>query len=299
MFKGLDEHNNIVNAVDAIKGKKYTCPCCHEELILKQGKYIDWHFAHKSDTNCNIDNDMCEWHLRMQSYFSPQYREITVESNGVTHRADILKDNYVIEFQHSPISYDNFNNRNSFYTSLGYKVIWVFDATEWWYSGRFCILHADNDDNLYKFKHPLKILQSMTDSKDISICFSDYDEVIDNVYNVYWHNDDWSILGMYLIHNSIILDDNINLGCLFYNSYDWREHYLKGTNTKQIYRQIKGYPKHSYECEHTKNWARDCEICSCCKLVEYKGNGSVTYCEYNKNKYNKDYSIEIPSVYIK
>lgn len=31
----------------AIKGEKYFCPFCNDEMIVKKGKIIAWHFAHK------------------------------------------------------------------------------------------------------------------------------------------------------------------------------------------------------------------------------------------------------------
>lgn len=44
--------------------------------------------------------------------------------------------NYVIEFQHSPISAEEFDERNKFYTSIGKKVVWIFDVQEKYETGR-------------------------------------------------------------------------------------------------------------------------------------------------------------------
>ena len=52
------------------------------------------------------------------------------EKDEKKHRADVLINGYVIEFQHSPISRDEIKERNEFYTNCGYKVIWVFDAND-------------------------------------------------------------------------------------------------------------------------------------------------------------------------
>lgn len=46
------------------------------------------------------------------------------------HRADVCVDKTVIEFQHSPMSYKEFNERTWFYTAAGYKLIWIFDFCE-------------------------------------------------------------------------------------------------------------------------------------------------------------------------
>ena len=61
-----------------------------------------------------------------------EYQEIVKTKDEQKHRADVLieSEKVVFEFQHSPLSPDEFEDRNSFYNSLGYKVIWVFDVEE-------------------------------------------------------------------------------------------------------------------------------------------------------------------------
>lgn len=44
----LDTDGNRVCVDDANKRNKYTCPCCGEELTVRQGRLIGWCFAHKS-----------------------------------------------------------------------------------------------------------------------------------------------------------------------------------------------------------------------------------------------------------
>ena len=131
MLVAMNEERCRINASEANKKEKYFCPVCNEVLILKNGEINIAHFAHKN-REC-IDNwhyDMSEWHRKKQNYFDIKYQEIILEKDGIKHRADILKDGVVIEFQHSPISASEFNSRNGFYTSCGYKVAWVFDVTE-------------------------------------------------------------------------------------------------------------------------------------------------------------------------
>ena len=58
----LDENNLIINANDAHKGKKYICPSCKNDLILKKSGKTSIgsrrpHFAHKSLTvNCSPES---------------------------------------------------------------------------------------------------------------------------------------------------------------------------------------------------------------------------------------------------
>ena len=73
---------------------------------------------------------MSEWHFEWQSKFPIDSREVVVERDGVVHRADILINDTVIEFQHSPINGEEFEARNSFYKNCGYRVVWLFDVAD-------------------------------------------------------------------------------------------------------------------------------------------------------------------------
>lgn len=127
------------------KQQEYTCPCCNEKVILKAGSVKIPYFSHLKGSDCSeeYDNKMSEWHMHCQSLFPKEYREVIITrlikdlvdddekeyftDETETHIADICYKNYVIEFQHSPMSADTFFERTDFYTRAGYKVIWVFD----------------------------------------------------------------------------------------------------------------------------------------------------------------------------
>ena len=132
MLIALNEKNERVSSNNAKKSSSYFCPICHEHVSVKalDSLAVRPHFAHKKGTECldNWKHDMSEWHYNWQCQFPEEYREIVVEKNGIKHRADILIDQTVIEFQHSPITGDEISKRNIFYTNCGYRVIWVFDA---------------------------------------------------------------------------------------------------------------------------------------------------------------------------
>ena len=131
MFIALNENKQRVNIDNAIKGGKYFCPACGEQLIVKakDSMAIKAHFAHKKGTDCDdFTHDMSEWHLNWQKQFPEKCREVVVENSKEKHRADVLIKNTVIEFQHSPISADEIARRNDFYLSCGYQMVWVFDA---------------------------------------------------------------------------------------------------------------------------------------------------------------------------
>lgn len=110
------------------KNMKFYCQICGEELIVRNGSIKTPHFAHKSLQDCDtFSSDMSEWHKSWQEKFPEENREVVIEYNDEKHRADVCINGYVIEFQHSPISREEFNKRNNFYTNAGYKLVWIFD----------------------------------------------------------------------------------------------------------------------------------------------------------------------------
>ena len=119
MYIAFDEYKTRVNIESADKTKQYFCPICGEKLSIKavNSLSVKPHFAHKKGTEC-IDtwqHDMSEWHYNWQCLFPEEYREIVVEKDGIKHRADVLINGFIIEFQHSPIKAEEIIERNSFY----------------------------------------------------------------------------------------------------------------------------------------------------------------------------------------
>ena len=132
MFIALNANNEKVSIENADKICEYFCPVCNEKLSIKATNSLSVrpHFAHKKGTEC-IDtwrHDMSEWHYNWQCLFPEEFREVVVEKDGIKHRADVLINGCVIEFQHSPINATEIMERNIFYLNCGYNVIWVFDA---------------------------------------------------------------------------------------------------------------------------------------------------------------------------
>lgn len=125
----------------------YICPICHGTMIRKWGSQRTPHFAHMHAV-CDLwyTENKSAWHRNMQAHFQPSQCEVRLDSDdGSFHIADVFIPgtvrNLVIEFQHSPISMEEFDSRNEFYSTArcvvdadGRKwknqVIWVFDCRE-------------------------------------------------------------------------------------------------------------------------------------------------------------------------
>jgi competence CoiA-like predicted nuclease len=143
MFSAIDVNNKLIDIDTAIQNSsdKYFCSSCKEELIVKNGTIRIPHFAHKNRCDCgDYDNDMSEWHRNWQKKFPLKNREVVlkIDANNpfarcfkkLVHRADVLCYGYVIEFQNSPITSAEFDERTDFYNKLGYKVVWIFNLIE-------------------------------------------------------------------------------------------------------------------------------------------------------------------------
>ncbi len=133
MFYAVDEDGKRVHIDSTQKTHKYFCPLCEAELIERKGKKRAHHFAHKGNTCTDSWHyDMSPWHCAWQNRFPLEYQEVVKEYNGKRHRADVLieETKTVVEFQHSRLSSEEFDDRNTFYNSLGYRVIWVFDLLD-------------------------------------------------------------------------------------------------------------------------------------------------------------------------
>lgn len=126
--------NNRIFIDEAVPQEEYFCPSCKGLLITKKGEIRRHHFAHKPGSKCTDTwyplYDTSEWHYDWQSRFPKENLEIVLKHEGEIHRADVLTGRTVVVFQHSPISSVNLHRFISFYDSLGYKTVWLFDFTE-------------------------------------------------------------------------------------------------------------------------------------------------------------------------
>ena len=135
MYIALDKDQKRISINQAVQGDTFFCPICLERMFVKAGTERASHFAHYPNCNCNDSwngqYDMSDWHFVWQNMFPPENQEVVVQWDEIRHRADVLIDRTVVEFQHSPLSSGKFNDRNVFYHSnIGYKVVWLYDMRD-------------------------------------------------------------------------------------------------------------------------------------------------------------------------
>lgn len=216
MFSALDSNNNLIDIDTAVQNKlnKYFCPSCHEELIIRNGSVRIQHFAHKNKCDCDdYDNDMSEWHRNWQKKFPLRNREVVLKLDidndyslfaenckKIIRRTDVLCYGYAIEFQNSPISREEFNERTWFYNHLGKKVIWIFNMINEYESNKIeCYDEWHNsrgDGGKYSWKYASKTFKNYNSSdKDVILIFqiSEIDKDEEDSEQCYFERVIWAI----------------------------------------------------------------------------------------------------------
>ena len=165
MFIALNEEGFRVPATLGEKGHVYTCQACGEEVRLYKENlnhkhFKKTHYKHLPHSTCNYGKDkdhMSEWHRRMQDYFPIQYQEVPFPDKQKKEKliADIYipETNIVLEFQHSPISREEFIRRTMFHLYENRRIVWLFDESE----------ENPKSDHIGKFERTFSKIQPQTD----------------------------------------------------------------------------------------------------------------------------------------
>ena len=167
MLFASDYNDNRVHIDETHSNQEYYCPYCGAPLITKKGDVRQHHFAHKQNHVCSdtwahsgpSGYDVSPWHNEWQSLFPKENQEVKLVLGDTKHRADVLIDRTVIEFQHSIMPVTAFDNRNNFYFYLGYKVVWLFDLSDLYESGQLTY-RRDTDSLVFDWKNPKKAFNS-------------------------------------------------------------------------------------------------------------------------------------------
>lgn len=120
----------------ATKGSTYHCPGCGQEVVLKQGRRVIHHFAHKPPVMCSWASGETTLHLKAKEAFYTHFTErgLSVEVEYPLNGGKVRADVYVIgkngkpvvfELQHSSITPDEIERRTNEYFKLGIALVWV------------------------------------------------------------------------------------------------------------------------------------------------------------------------------
>ena len=165
MLFANDHHDNRIYIDDTCSNQEYYCPYCGTSLVIKKGERRQHHFAHKPNHICKDSwerehlYDISPWHMNWQLCYPKENQEIRLSLDQIAHRADVIVDRTVIEFQNSVLSASAFDDRNNFYFNFGYKVIWLFNLTDLIQNG-LLTYQKNNDCLIFHWKNPKKSFNS-------------------------------------------------------------------------------------------------------------------------------------------
>tara|TARA_Y100000593_G_C4256438_1_gene309898 strand:+ start:109 stop:720 length:612 start_codon:yes stop_codon:yes gene_type:complete len=131
----------------AQKGEKAICPMCDGEVIAKCGDINVHHWAHKAADCDTWAEGESEWHLGWKEKFPEDCREVVMKRADTVHRADVRILDFVLEFQRSPITWEEIIERELFYENMA----WVICAEKWNFDFRDKGSHIN-----FRWKHPRK-----------------------------------------------------------------------------------------------------------------------------------------------
>jgi competence protein CoiA len=127
-----------VEAESAERASTFVCPKCSAPVILKRGRIITAHFAHKPPVVCSWGTGESGSHLDAKRAICDAVRarglkadvEVIVPSLAGDRRADVLVTSpdgkrVAIEIQHTPLSFDVIEARTRAYMAVDIAVIWV------------------------------------------------------------------------------------------------------------------------------------------------------------------------------
>lgn len=160
MLFACDYNDNLVHIDETHSHQEYYCPSCGAPLVTRKGEQIRC-FAHKPSRPCTDSRershsyDVSLWHKEWQSLFPRENQEVKLTLGDTRHRADVLIDRTVVEFQRSIMPVQSFDDRNNFYFNLGYKVIWLFDLSDLYEKGQLSFESTD-EGLVFTWKNPKK-----------------------------------------------------------------------------------------------------------------------------------------------
>src|SRR4051812_32636491 len=107
--------------IEAIRGANGFCPLCSAALRPKCGRVYVHHWSHVAADCDPWAEREGPWHRGWKELFPKDCREVVVGG----HRADVrLPNGWVVELQHSAISVDDVEERESVYG----RMMWIIDV---------------------------------------------------------------------------------------------------------------------------------------------------------------------------
>lgn len=128
-----------IEAAGARRGAGFVCPGCGAPVILRRGRKVVAHFAHRPSASCTARTAESRAHLQAKRLLLDAFRarglraeaEFATEQVAWDRRADVMvwspdsKRPVAIEFQHSAIGIPELEARARTYARAGIAQLWV------------------------------------------------------------------------------------------------------------------------------------------------------------------------------
>lgn len=132
MLIAIDENGNLTHVQDAIKAKRYYCPDCHQQLVIHHRNGKSNNFAHYNSSRHRTGESKEHLLGKHQIYEWAQHHgwapALEVYLPAIDQRADVMlqvgNQPVAIEFQCSPLTLNQIQERNWGYAKAGIKVKW-------------------------------------------------------------------------------------------------------------------------------------------------------------------------------
>ncbi len=136
MLCAINQYGKRFIASQAVKQEIYFCPGCRLPVILKQGKQVRAHFAHKKSSVCQVFSEAeSEEHVFLKEVFYQWLKkfaeqvEIEPYLSELAQRPDLLSGNFAFEIQCSPLAYSRFIERTTNYQRKQFTVWWILSSS--------------------------------------------------------------------------------------------------------------------------------------------------------------------------
>ncbi|MGX7174252.1 competence protein CoiA [Enterococcus ratti] len=138
MMIAVDKNGKKYMAIESKQQQSLFCPCCHEPVILKNGRQKIAHFAHQRRKSCyGFSEGETNEHLQLKQCFYEWCKQLAKESpvyleaylSDLHQRPDILCGSQAIEIQCSALTYKKMESRTKGYLTKGYNVWWILGSS--------------------------------------------------------------------------------------------------------------------------------------------------------------------------
>lgn len=172
MFYALNSENKKVSAIYAIKGNKYICPLCNNELFYKSGEFRRAHFSHYKGALCDTWNhDEDAWVDEWKLSFPEELVDCVLKNNDEKHFIDILSGNCALMFLPNLISEEELNKRNEFLNNCNKKTIVLLNFINKYSSNRIVKI-----GNKYESNKAIELLNNYLNMNNLDIYIQLFNE---------------------------------------------------------------------------------------------------------------------------